>query len=600
MKKIISILFGLIIVASIFVTRFYNLGSQPPGLHIDEVSFGMEAKSLADTGKDTWGQKWPIYFKGFGEFKAPGLIYATIPFIKLNGGDISTAITRMPAAVMGILALVSVFLLIGVLWPGASTTTKLLVTGILAFSPWHFGSSRVYFETSGGSAWMMISIYFMLKGLLNRDQVFRHKNWLLGVAAMVIAGYWYSSFRYIGLLMVFLAWVFAKVSWPDKKKLGIGALLVILILGFGWVRELVSSKGLSRLNQFKSATDNGSAMIVNEKREYCFLSFDRDPNVTKWCYLLWNKPVIRATGIATYIVEYMSPKYLFVESGGEYGVDGGYGTYLLPAVIPYVVGLAYIVWSLGQSILYFFTDKKNKFINNESVYGVIFLWLLSSFIPASFTQEINIHRSVLGLYIVMVIIIIGVREISSYLHKLSPIINKLFWTVFILINSFFIVQSLTNYFLVFTHSNDMMWTSDTEQIYSYAVKHMGEYDRIVDSALHGPLAGAFYGGITTRDILETGKHSPPDENGWTYLVSAGKFELRHVNVIDLACEQLMQKDTRRTMVITEPVSELSGVSELGAKSWNGVFLLHEIYDLNKVMEYELRTNSSFATRCKPQ
>jgi len=598
MKKIFGLLFGAVLIIGIIVTRFYSLGLQPPGLHIDEVSFGMEAKSLSDTGRDTWGQKWPLYFKGFGEFKAPGLVYATIPFIKLNAGNISTAVTRMPSAVMGILALISIYLLIGVLWPSSSIFTKLLITSILAFSPWHFGSSRVYFETSGGSAWMMISLFLLLKGLLDKHEDKRKQYWLLGVSAIVIAGYRYSSFRYVSLLILGLSWIFFPIKWQEKKHLVISTLLVILIFGFGWVRELGSSKGLSRLTQFRDSTDNGSALISNEKREFCYLSFNKNPKYTKLCYLLWNKPVIRTNGIATFLVQYISAKYLFIESGGDYGVDGGYGSYLFPMIIPYIVGIGYIVWCLSQTIIYIFKRDKGKFYADQSVYGVIFLWLLVSFIPASFTQELIIHRSVLGLYIVMIVIIIGVREISKYLINLSPRFNKVFWFIFTLISSFYVIQSLTNYFLVFTHSNDMMWTSDTQEIYGYAVKHAGEYDRIVDSALHGPLAAAFYGGLTTEEILESGKHSPPDPNGWTYLVSAGKFELRHVNVIDLACEQIMQGDKRHTLVITEPIKEISDISEFSARSWNGVYILHEIYDLNKVMEFELRTNTSFKNRCK--
>ncbi len=562
--------------------RFFNLGIQPPGLHIDEVSFGMEAKSLVDVGKDTWGEEWPLYFKGFGEYKAPGLIYSTIPFLLLNNNQISTFITRLPSATMGIAALVAIYFLTGVLWRGSTVINKLLVTSIIAFSPWHFGSSRVYFETSGGSAWMMIGISLILAVLNSKSVRTTRIAWVLGTVAIVLSGYWYSSFRYVGIGVLFISWVFANLISSEKKKIGLVTLVIILTFGIGWVGELFSTKGLSRLNQFSTATDYGSALVSNQKREFCHLSFIDNPQYSKLCYFIWNKPVLRATGIATFMVEYMSLKYLFTNSGGEYGVDGDYGVYLLPAVIPYVVGFAYLIWSLFKSPF--------------SGQGLILLWLVLSLVPPAFTQSTNIHRSVVALYIVMIIIIVGIREIYFYLKNLSPRLNYLFWIGYALVSIFYIIQSQANYFLVYTHSQDMLWTSDTQAIYSYVVGRQNEYDRIIDTALHGPLAGAFYGGISTDDI-QLGRHSEPNPEGWTYLVQAGKYELIHKELRDLACQKHGESDQRKTLVITEKIDNLSQISEFTSYSWNKVDKMHQVYDLDKVVAYELDHNSSFKTTC---
>ena len=53
-KKLLKPLFLIIVAFVIIFPRFYQLGSTPHGLHIDEVSFAADAKSLAETGRDTW------------------------------------------------------------------------------------------------------------------------------------------------------------------------------------------------------------------------------------------------------------------------------------------------------------------------------------------------------------------------------------------------------------------------------------------------------------------------------------------------------------------------------------------------------------------
>jgi predicted membrane-bound mannosyltransferase len=58
-------IFLILILFLAFFFRFYQLGNIPFGFFCDEASVGYNAYSLANTGTDEWGVKWPLFFKAF-------------------------------------------------------------------------------------------------------------------------------------------------------------------------------------------------------------------------------------------------------------------------------------------------------------------------------------------------------------------------------------------------------------------------------------------------------------------------------------------------------------------------------------------------------
>ena len=100
-----KIAFLIISVVFVFFTLFYKLVSYPPHLTIDEVAIGYNAFSILRTGKDEWGTTFPISFRSVGDYKAPILIYLTVPFIKVFG--LTELAVRLPVAIFSAL---SVFL----------------------------------------------------------------------------------------------------------------------------------------------------------------------------------------------------------------------------------------------------------------------------------------------------------------------------------------------------------------------------------------------------------------------------------------------------------------------------------------------------------
>src|SRR3989339_1172095 len=97
-----------------FLLRIIALDSYPVGFTPDEASFGYDAYSLLKTGKDQWGNSFPLVLKSFGDYKAPVYAYLTMPSVAIFG--LTKFAVRLPNALLGSLAVYVVYLLINKLF----------------------------------------------------------------------------------------------------------------------------------------------------------------------------------------------------------------------------------------------------------------------------------------------------------------------------------------------------------------------------------------------------------------------------------------------------------------------------------------------------
>src|SRR3989344_2266663 len=105
-------LVSILIVA--FLVRFWDLNNSPVSLYWDEMDVGYQAYSILKTGKDYFGNSPGLIVHSFADFRAPLLIYTTIPFVAIFGLD-SFSI-RLPVAVFGVVSIFLIFILARVLF----------------------------------------------------------------------------------------------------------------------------------------------------------------------------------------------------------------------------------------------------------------------------------------------------------------------------------------------------------------------------------------------------------------------------------------------------------------------------------------------------
>src|SRR5437660_3583859 len=106
----------------------------PAGFFVDESSIAYNAYTISQSGRDEFGNSWPLYFRAFGDYKNPVYIYLLAGLFKLTGPNILTA--RLLSAFAGVIAA----LLLGLLAARVSGSREagIVVAGSALLTPWLF------------------------------------------------------------------------------------------------------------------------------------------------------------------------------------------------------------------------------------------------------------------------------------------------------------------------------------------------------------------------------------------------------------------------------------------------------------------------------
>ncbi|MDP3998135.1 MAG: glycosyltransferase family 39 protein [bacterium] len=358
----------ILILAAIFFLaaflRFYKLDEVPPGFHIDEVTVGYNAYSLAETGRDENGNFLPFYIDSFGDFRPAGYFYLTIPAIKIFG--LNEFAVRFPSAFFGILSVILIFFLAEKIFK--NRFVSFLSSFLLAISPWHLIVSRATSESSVALFLIMLGVFLFLLGVENG----KVRYFFLAVVSFFASFYTYHTPRiFVPLLilgLVVLSW--QRLENSKIKKLAVVSLALILVgsflivfLGFG--------KG--RFKQVSIFSNPGVQLRLDEQ-------IREEPSGANIIFVraLHNKLVNYGFEAISNYGRHFSVDFLFVNGG-------------LP--IRYTVpesGLLYLIELpfLLSGIFLVFTGKKKLFF--LPVY-----WLLAGPVAASLTFEDipNIQRA---------------------------------------------------------------------------------------------------------------------------------------------------------------------------------------------------------------
>ena len=92
------------------VLHFWKFGFVPSGLYGDECSIAYNAYSIAETGADEYGTRYPVFFRGFDNYHDPVMVYCLVPLVKMFG--LNEWVARLPSAVFHLLASIMFALLV--------------------------------------------------------------------------------------------------------------------------------------------------------------------------------------------------------------------------------------------------------------------------------------------------------------------------------------------------------------------------------------------------------------------------------------------------------------------------------------------------------
>lgn len=181
----------LIIFAIAIFFRLYHLTSNPPSLFSDEVDAGYQAMVFNHNGSDYFGNKFPVHFHSFSDFRTSLYIYSVALFQKFTHN--SELSVRLPSAIFSILT-VFVFWLI---------TKSPLAAFLIAISPWSIHFGRTGFEVSGMLLMILLGLYFWQQHRLFLSSFF-----------FCLSPYFYSTAKFFLVIIFFLI----VAIWLDEIK----------------------------------------------------------------------------------------------------------------------------------------------------------------------------------------------------------------------------------------------------------------------------------------------------------------------------------------------------------------------------------------------
>lgn len=378
MKRHISVLLLVLILAVSAAVRFIGLGSIPPGLTDDEADKGYDAYSLLTTGKDQWGAPWPIFaFKGFGDYRTPLYTYLALPAVKLFG--LTPFAVRFPSAVFGSLTVVLVYFLVRELFHTRSSLA-LLSAALLAISPWHIGMSRMAMEVTVSVFLVMIGVYLFLSG--------RRRRLLVPFSGLVFA---LSVYAYPANI-IFVPIVVGIYMFVYKHKLPMFFVLIFFFLSLP-LFLLGNTASRVRVGQVNLTHDTGAIDLLNEKRGACIERFSGSI-----CRIALNKYYVYGKKFIENYITHFSPNLLAIS-----------GSHTQLSILPergflYVVDLPFLI--LGIYVVFRTKNKAGIFMT---------LFLFASAIPDSVTSYGHYGRFFISVPAWQILTSVGLLSIPGFL-----------------------------------------------------------------------------------------------------------------------------------------------------------------------------------------
>lgn len=261
-----KILLAILILAAFL--RFYKLSSNPPGLYLDEISFGYNAYSILKTGRDEYGVFLPTLLKSFGDYKAPLYAYLLVPSIGVFG--LNEFAVRFPSALLGTLSIILVYLLVSQIFQDKNL--GLIASFLHTISPWHLQFSRAGFEAN-------VMVFFELLGLLLfLKSKYRLKFLLMSSVSFGLAFQAYHGARvWIPLYFLVIGMLYWRELLGHWKKLVLPTLIFLVIIS---PAILNFSKATTRAYVTIFKEPNASQVFIENYLSHfspVFLFFSGDP-----------------------------------------------------------------------------------------------------------------------------------------------------------------------------------------------------------------------------------------------------------------------------------------------------------------------------------
>jgi len=457
---------GIILLFS-FLLRIWRVEKVPPGLFGDEVDTGYQAYSILKTGKDYFGNRFPVHFQSFGDWRLPLYIYFDTLFVALLG--LNELAVRLPAVILGTIGILMAFFLASKL--AGDKKIGLISAFLLAISPWHFHISRVGLEV------IFLPVLFPL-GFLLFWQGLEKKKFLFFVLSGLVLGltpYAYSTPKlFLLIILVVLLLIWRKEIIKNKKQAFVFLLVLFLVL-LPMLIELFRGTAQARFLGISIFNDQQVAEKVRVARENCDY-----PGVIE--RILHNKVVFWFDDFVKNYLLAISPSFLF--GNGDPNPRHSIGNR----------GEMYL-WELPFLFLGIIIVFLKAFKKQDKFFKFLFAWLVLAPVPSALTINGGSHALRLFLFLpwLEIVVALGIEEFFSYFSsKKIKVLLLVILTVIILISSFYYLHY---YFVHYPKISGRWWNYGYKEVFDYINKVENKYQKIYISPSWEPslVYSLFYG-----------------------------------------------------------------------------------------------------------
>ncbi len=427
-KKIAKILL-ILITALALVLRVYKISEVPPAISWDEAAVGYNAWTIANYGRDEYGNFFPLIFRSFGDDKQPVNVYITAIFVKIFG--LNEFSTRFPAALFGVLNVLLIFYLVKLLFK--NEIMALSAALFLAVSPYNLHFSRFNHEAN-------IALFFVMLGITTFYLSLSRNNFLLALSTL--------SFG-----ISFMTYLPAKLVSP----------LVVLFLTALYFKKIVKNKiGLI-----------GSAIVIGFFIFLIYLSphlvfSDRISQTTQGQHEIESTDLYKKTHnlllgrlnlIATQYSWHFSPNYLFIQGDKNPRLSSQTGQFYKIDAVLLIFGLIYLLY------------KRSR------VSWMVLCWALVAPLPSALVNEApHAARAMFMMGSWQIVSAAGLYFIIDLVRK--PIFKGITLVVVIAFLSIFLKGYLSYYYGEYATRYAIEWQYGMKQIVSYVKDHDKDYEQV--------------------------------------------------------------------------------------------------------------------------
>ncbi len=215
-----KIIFYILIIIGITV-RIYNFPHALNEMNCDEIVTVINAKSIADTGKEVGGISFPVYLQGWGG-QSVILLYLMALSIKIFGYTLFAI--RLP---MLLISIISMF----VFYDLAKKITKntnisLIALGLLAICPWHILQSIWALDCNMFPHFLLIAIDLLYTGVTSK----KTKLLYCSIVVFAISLYGYGvAIYFVPLFLLLISLYLLKMKMVKLKDIIISAIIFLII-----------------------------------------------------------------------------------------------------------------------------------------------------------------------------------------------------------------------------------------------------------------------------------------------------------------------------------------------------------------------------------